>query len=106
MTETTAISPGGTYRVTCGWCSHIAEPPRCGYCGRDPLTPWAQRGEDAPTVSEGRPTLDGDEVRGLYREARAAVVASGRPPTVEAIAERLDRSPRTVRDWRRRFGLE
>lgn len=106
MTETTAIPPGGTYRVQCGWCGHVAEPPRCGYCGHDPETPWVQRGETAPRVAEGRPSLDADAIRRLYHEARAAVIDAGRPPTVEAIAEQLDRSPRTVRDWRKRFGLE
>lgn len=104
--ETTALPPVGTYRVQCGWCARVAEPPRCGNCGRDPEAHWFQIGQEAPRVMEGRPTLDAAECRRLYDEARAAVVAAGRPPTVEAIAEQLDRSPRTVRDWRKRFGLE
>lgn len=104
--EITAIPPGGTYRVTCGWCGRIAEPPRCGNCHRDPEAAWTQRGQEAPRSSEGRPTLDADEARRLYGSARASLVADGRAATVEAIAERLDRSPRTVRDWRKRFGLE
>jgi uncharacterized protein YjcR len=32
-------------------------------------------------------------------------MAAGREPTIEAIAERLDRSPRTVRAWKQRFDL-
>ncbi len=104
--ETTSLPPGGTYRIVCGWCGKVAEPPVCASCGRDPEAHWFHVGQQAPRVAEGRPTLDSDEVRRLYDDARAAVVATGKPPTVEAIAEQLDRSPRTVRDWRKRFSLE
>lgn len=104
--ETTSIPPGGTYRVMCGWCDRVAEPPVCAYCHRDPLLPWTQRGIVPDEVAPGRPGLDGDQIRRSYGEARRAVVDAGKAPTVEAIAEQLDRSPRTVRDWRKRFGLE
>jgi hypothetical protein len=53
----------------------------------------------------GRPALDGRDVRHLYDSAVSALLATGREPTVEAIAEKLDRSPRTVRGWKTRFGL-
>jgi hypothetical protein len=53
----------------------------------------------------GRPSLDEQEIRRRYAEARAALVAANRPITIETLAERLDRSPRTVREWRQRFGL-
>lgn len=49
--------------------------------------------------------LDEATVRAQYAAARDAVIHAGQAPTVEAIAERLERSPRTVRDWRRRFDL-
>lgn len=93
-------------RVVCGWCGGTTQPARCAACGRDPLVAWRHRGRDAPTVPDsGRRPLDGAEVRRLYEEARFAVVSAGGLPTIEAIANRLDRSPRTVRAWRQRFGL-
>ncbi len=63
---------------------------------------------EPPVVSSdaGRPALDPAAIRDQYGAARAAIVASGQTPTVDAIAERVDRSPRTVREWRSRFGLE
>jgi hypothetical protein len=103
--ETTAIPPGGTYRVQCGWCGRVAEPPRCGNCGRDPEQAWAHRGLDAPRVAEGRPTLDEDAVRLAYTRAVDELREDGKPVTVEAIAEKVDRSPRTVREWRKRLSL-
>ena len=54
---------------------------------------------------EGRPSLEPREIRARYDAARHELVTAGREPTIEAIAERLDRSPRTVRDWRKRFDL-
>lgn len=95
-------------RIVCGWCGHPTPDPRCAYCGRDPRLPWRQRGAEPPSEAEhepGRPTLDEADIRRRYDEARKALIAEGREPTVEAIAERLDRSPRTVREWRARFGL-
>lgn len=88
--------------ILCGWCGQATVPARCMVCGRDPRTPWLQRAQEPPTVDEGRPALDPAEVRRLYAEAKAAL---GPAATVEALAERLGRSPRTIRDWRRRFGL-
>ena len=97
-------------RVVCGWCRHPTPRERCDYCGRDPAAPWAQRGQTVPTVGHepesGRPALDARTIRLRYDAARQALIAEGEEPTVEMIAERLDRSPRTVRGWRERFGLQ
>lgn len=99
--ETTALSPGGAYRIRCGWCGHIAEPPRCDYCGRDPELPWAQRGAPPPVVAPeaaGRPTLDAEAVRRRLADAREAL---GTGATQEAIAEFLGVSVRTVARWQK-----
>ena len=50
----------------------------------------------------GRPALEGRDIRLAYDAARSAL---GPDATIEAIAEKLDRSPRTVRAWKVRFGL-
>ena len=95
-------------RIACGYCGHPTPPEGCIYCGRDPALPWFQRGRKPPEVGEhesGRPALDERDIRRRYQEAHDALVAAGREPTVEAIAERLDRSPRTVREWRQRFAI-
>jgi hypothetical protein len=95
-------------RVRCGWCGKVTpDGGACLTCRRDPHHAWHQRGTTAPVIpdDEGRPPLSSDDVRSRYTAAKAALVARGRTPTVEAIAEELDRSPRTVRDWRKRFGL-
>lgn len=95
-------------RICCGWCGRPAPRERCVYCGRDPALPWLQRGKEPPALADhesGRPTLDERDIRRRYQEAHDALVAQGRTPTVEAIAERLDRSPRTVREWRAKFAL-
>jgi hypothetical protein len=96
-------------RVVCGWCHHPTPPGSCDYCGRHPALPWVQRGMAVPAADHdaggGRPPLDGRETRLLYDEAVKDLLASGHAPTVEAIAEKLDRSPRTVRSWKTRFGL-
>lgn len=95
--------------IRCGWCGDpTANRLRCDACGRDPELPYAQRGT-APVEErhgDGRPALDASAIRQSYQAARAALASRGREATVEAIAEELDRSPRTVRDWRRRFGLD
>lgn len=94
--------------IRCGWCDQPTEPGRCGACHHeDAARPWVQRGQDPPPVvtDAGRPALDEGDIRHRYVEAKAHVIASGRIPTVEAIAERLDRSPRTVRAWRSRYAL-
>jgi len=93
--------------VLCGWC-HAPTPPdaRCVACKHaDPTRPWLQRGETPPEVTVGRAALDEGEVRSRYNAARAGIEAQGRPATVEALAEALDRSPRTVRQWRKDYGL-
>jgi hypothetical protein len=96
-------------RVVCGWCHHPTPPECCDYCGRKPAVPWFQRGQAVPVADHdagaGRPALDAREIRLAYDEAKAQLAASGRETTVEAIAELLDRSPRTVRAWRQRFAL-
>lgn len=95
-------------RVVCGWCMHPTDPAICGYCGRDPALPWSQRGRRVPTIAHaepGRPPLDENEIRRRYEEARHRLLDTGREVTIEALAELLDRSPRTVREWRQRFGL-
>lgn len=93
--------------ILCGWCHAATNPPRCGNCGHeDPARPWVQRGEEPPqAAAAGRAALDEREVRIRYREAKASIEKAGRPVTVEALAEVLDRSPRTVREWRTRWGL-
>lgn len=96
-------------RIVCGWCGGpTVNGGTCDQCGRDPRLPWTQRGrapQELPDTLAGRPTLDAAGIREAYAAARMALTAAGREPTVEAIAERLDRSPRTVRDWKRRFAL-
>ncbi len=94
--------------VYCGWCGHPTEPTDpCAWCGHDPVRPHLQRGHIPPLVetAAGRPTLAESDVRARYEAAAAALRDRGVTPTVEALAEALDRSPRTVRDWRKRFGL-
>jgi len=94
--------------IRCGWCGEATEPVTCGACGHDdPAKPWLQRAQEPPqiAVDSGRPSLDEPVIRHRYAEAKAQLVADGRVPTVEAIAERLDRSPRTVRLWRARYSL-
>lgn len=95
--------------IRCGWCNHpTPAEARCVHCGHvEPARPWTQRGEAPPTVQPeaGRPPLDADDIRRRYAEAREDLERSGRPVTVEAIAEALDRSPRTVREWRKRYAL-
>ncbi len=95
-------------RIVCGWCGNATDVGACLYCARDPEQPWVQRGQSAPVIADhdtGRPALDERDIRQRYAEAQHAIEAEGRAATVEAIAERLDRSPRTVREWRRKFAL-
>lgn len=94
--------------ILCGWCHQPATPPRCGACGHeDPARPWLQRGEEPPRVATeaGRPVLDEPAIRLRYRDAKRAIEAAGGVPTVDALAEALDRSPRTIREWRRKYAL-
>jgi hypothetical protein len=95
-------------RIRCGWCGLLTcSRDRCDECAADPVRPWFQRGVEVPVErhDEGRPALDATAIRERYAAARAVVTGRGAEPTVEALAEELDRSPRTVRDWRRRFDL-
>lgn len=96
-------------RITCGWCGGpTANGDTCDQCGRDPRLAWTQRGRAPLEIAEspaGRPALDSAGIREMYGEAKASLIAAGRDPTIDAIAERLDRSPRTVRAWKQRFAL-
>jgi hypothetical protein len=96
-------------RVVCGWCHRPTPPERCDYCGHPPALPWLQRGLAVPAADHdagaGRPALDGHEIRLAYDAARESLTMAGHEATVEAIAEKLDRSPRTVRAWKQRFAL-
>jgi hypothetical protein len=96
-------------RVVCGWCHHPTPPGLCEYCGHNPALPWVQRGMAVPAAErdggQGRPALEPRDVRLAYDDAVSTLLASGHEPTIDAIAEKLDRSPRTVRAWKQRFGL-
>jgi len=96
-------------RVVCGWCHHPTPPGVCDYCGRAAAVPWIQRGMAVPAADhdggQGRPSLDARDTRALYDSAVTAILASGHEASIDAIAEKLDRSPRTVRAWKARFGL-
>lgn len=95
-------------RIPCGWCSRPTPLGECINCGRDPMLPWTHRGIEPRELEQhdaGRPALDERRIRQQYDEARSAIAAEGHEPTIDAIAERLDRSPRTIRDWRKRFAL-
>lgn len=90
--------------IECGWCGQPSAPDRCGHCHRDPAVPWRQRGlEPVPlrTDAVGRPALDPDELRHRFAVARKDL---GEHATVDALAERLDVSPKTVRRWLARIG--
>lgn len=90
--------------IVCGWCGHPTAPDaRCANCRHeDPAKPWLQRGETAPLVEDtaGRPPLDRAEIGQRLAVARQSLTDAGRRATVEALAELLDVSPRTVRRWR------
>lgn len=94
--------------IPCGWCGTPTADSRCAECGRDPRLAWQQRGVEPPVRSkdEGRPELDATAIRHRYRDAKKVIEDRGQQATVDALAEELDRSPRTVRDWRKRFALE
>ena len=82
--------------IACGWCGlATANPDRCTSCGHeDPSRPWLQRGQSPPTI-DGR--TDPTTIRRRLAEATRAL---GGSPTIEALAEELGVSPRTVRRWR------
>jgi len=77
--------------IRCGWCGRAADVVVCSHCRRDPGEAWRQRGQEPPDIDVNRDRL---------ARATAEITAEGRSPTIEAIAEHLDVSPRTVRRWR------
>lgn len=96
-------------KILCGWCDQPTSGDHCAACGHvDPARPWRQRGIEPPVVADGangRPALDGADVRRRYAAAADAIRSSGFAPTVARLAAQLDVSERTVRDWRSRFDL-
>lgn len=90
-------------RIVCGWCSQPApDVGPCLHCGRDAALPWRQRAKQPPEIrtdAVGRPALDRSAVRRRLAAARQALEDEGTNVTVEALAERLDVSPRTIRRW-------
>ncbi len=97
-----------TARVRCGWCGRPTTPTACLWCHRDPALPYLQRGRPVRVIdahAEGRPPLDERDIRLRWQAALRELRSRGQEPTVEAMAEALDRSPRTVRQWRAKFGL-
>jgi ribosome-binding protein aMBF1 (putative translation factor) len=93
--------------MVCGWCARLtSSADRCSACGHeDPARPWRQRGMEPPTwqaQDAGRPTLDVGDVRRRLADGRRQL--GDRPATVEALAEALDVSPRTVRRWQKMAG--
>lgn len=95
--------------IRCGWCGVVTGTEPCDACGRDPMLPYRQRGIVPTAIAHhdaGRPMLDARTIRSQYGAARQVLLAAGRSPTIEAIAEELGRTPRTIRDWRVRFGLD
>lgn len=96
MADSPDMGGPGMSVMACGWCGHpTANDDRCTSCGhQDPRRPWIQRGQEAPVVA-GR--LVATDVRKRLAEATHEL---GGSPTIEALAERLGVSPRTVRRWR------
>jgi len=95
-------------RVICGWCGRETVQYSCDYCSRDPELPYVQRAVEPVTVTvegPGRPELDEKTVRKRYDAAKTAIAHEGGIPTTEAIAERMDVTPRTVRAYRKRYGF-
>jgi len=89
--------------VICGWCGHSTKGDPCASCGHeDPGRPWRQRGQEPPRAPDGtgRQPLDRRAVIARLNAAKRALTEAGKPLTVDALAEQLDISPRTVRRWR------
>jgi hypothetical protein len=88
--------------IPCGWCGRATPPEHCASCGRDPAVPYVQRGTEPPVIAthEVRPGVTPAEAARRLAGARETLQHAGRPVTVEALAEALDVSPRTVRRWR------
>ena len=91
--------------ISCGWCGQSTpDAERCVLCRHeDPARPWVQRGLPVPRTDshEGRPALDPSDVARRIAAARLLIERSGHPATIEALAEVLDVSTRTVRRWQR-----
>lgn len=91
--------------IACGWCGKATSSvERCTSCGHaDPPRPWLQRGQDAPVIEHapGRPATDPADVARRLAAARSDL---GPHATVDAIAEHMDVSPRTVRRWQKVAG--
>lgn len=84
--------------IECGWCGQPSKPGRCGNCRRDPALPWAQRDQRPPEVDPR------ERERRLLAVATAELRSEGVRVTVDALAERLDVAPRTVRRWQQVAG--
>jgi len=84
--------------ILCGWCSALTDPFVCGSCGRNPVIPWTQRGQLPPTEYEAKRI----DARRRLSEARRAL---GPEATLDAIAEHLNVSSRTVRRWHEMSGV-
>jgi hypothetical protein len=84
--------------IACGWCGQPSKPGRCGNCHRDPALPWVQRGHDPEDIDPR------DQQRRRLASAMRDLQADGHHVTVDALAERLDVSPRTVRRWQQMAG--
>lgn len=78
--------------IVCGWCAAITGPMTCQACGRDPVVPWVQRGQEPRSEAQAK-RLD---ISRRLTEARRAL---GPGATVDAIAELVGVSSRTVRRW-------
>lgn len=77
--------------ILCGWCHEPTDDAHCVTCGHDPRLPWTQRGLPAPVVDAAA------LARRRLADARRRL---GHDATIDALAEHLDVSPRTVRRWR------
>jgi hypothetical protein len=90
--------------IVCGWCGRAtSEGDRCVMCHHeDPARPYVQRRLDVPRLDahDGRPTLVPADVARRLATARRQLEEAGRTVTIEALAEVLEVSPRTVRRWR------
>ena len=77
--------------MICGWCGNASAGDPCTSCGHeDPDRPWRQRNVPPPIKSPAR----------RLTAARRVIEADGRKATIEAMAEELGVSSRTVRRWR------
>ncbi len=95
--------------ILCGWCGRATpDGERCAMCHHDdPTRPYVQRRAEVPHVEvphDGRPALSRQDVARRLTAARTTLRGAGRRVTVEALAEVLEVSPRTVRRWREMAG--